>query len=373
LTSFALLRGLVGFGYAGNLLAGSILLVELVSADTRARKVFIAGTGYGLGAVVITVVTWSVVEGGLGWRWLLRIASAIGLPCVLLLLWVPESPRFHLARRDFDACVQVMEHVCSRNGAELPASFTAGELAAAHAETKMTNECLRSCTGEGLLRWVILRTLMPLAGIAFLNAFIMALLLWTPMASASLFPAQQDTIFFVQLTIALAQVLCLCLVALTAEMLPRLLQIRLTIGLQCAVLAFLGVASKNRSYAAFLACVALVTTTNETVWALIHVYTPEVFPTRVRAAACTVVSVMTRLAPIAAPYAIVALEGVSSFALLCGVFSVISFGGLCLAFALTVETASRALVEETTLEQGDDAVPALPSGKDSSSFREHLA
>jgi putative MFS transporter len=349
-TSFALLRGMVGFGYAGNLVVGFILLSELLSADTRARKVFVAGIGYGLGAVVITLVAWSVLP-SLGWRWLLRIASAIGLPCVLLLIWVPESPRFHLARRDFDACVRVMEDTCLRSGAELPAFFTADKLAAAHsqAEGEPAVYCFPSCSGEAsLLRWVVLRTMLPLACIFFTNGFVMTLLVWTPMASSSIFPAQQDTVFFVQLDIAVTQLLTSVIIALTAEMLPRLLQMRLTTALLCATLASLGLASKYRNYAAFLTCVALVTFTVEGVWSILFVYTPEAFPTRLRATAFAIGNVASRLAPIAAPYAVVALEGLS-FALTCAVFALIVAIQLVFSFLLTLETSSRALIEESEL------------------------
>jgi hypothetical protein len=247
-----------------------------------------------------------------------------------------------MARHEFDACVRVMEVACSRNGTELPAFFTAGKLAAAHRDGETSERA------SGLFRWVILRTMVPLAGVFFANGFIVPLNLWTPMASTTIFPAQQDKVFFVQLDIALAQLLTALACAVSAEMLPRLLQMRLTIALQCAALALLGVASKYQNYAAFLTCVALVTAATEGVWAMVIMYPSEAFPTQVRATASAIANVMVRLAPIAAPYAIVALEE-HSFALACGVFSAISAAQLGLAMTLTVETTSRALIEESAL------------------------
>ena len=84
-------RVLTGFGMSMALPIVSVYIAEVVDKDTR---------GYFCPLMIIIFVFGTVCSNGFGlvvtWRWLSVIGQAISSITVVLLLWIPESPRYLL-------------------------------------------------------------------------------------------------------------------------------------------------------------------------------------------------------------------------------------------------------------------------------------
>ena len=112
--AFAGLRLGLGFGYGGNLVASSTLLLEFSPKSVRARYANVCGIAFGLGAVFVVGLAWGVVP-ILGWRWLVRIAAIFALPALLALPFIPESPRFYIMHSDSEAALASIRRVAQVN------------------------------------------------------------------------------------------------------------------------------------------------------------------------------------------------------------------------------------------------------------------
>jgi putative MFS transporter len=370
-TSFAVARMFLGVGYGGNLLAGTTLLLEFLSAERRARVAMVTGVGFGVGALVIVLVGWVVLP-SLGWQWLPRIASLVGLPVLATLFWIPESPRFYVMRGEFAKSVKVMEQVARFNGKELPAYYSATTLAVVHHE-EQTEEAGRGnaadCWGLAQLnRWVVLKTLLPLTGVWFLNSFAVSIFAWLPLHGHKTFIGREDVVFQTALCGAAGMLAGNIWEALAVDWGSRLTQLRVSLlleGLVWLLLAAVGLSS----YGAFLAFTFATQFIEQIAIMLLYLYTPEAFPTRLRARAFGIGMLAHRIAPIPAPFVIAALDKVG-FNVTCIVFGAIFLLAALLATTLTVQTGNRALIEETDLQQeetkaGRAAAKAAKTQRDS--------
>ncbi|KIY38782.1 MFS transporter [Pseudomonas sp. 10-1B] len=103
----ALLRGLTGLGIGGILASSNVIASEYASKRWRGLAVSLQSTGYALGATLGGLLAvWLL--GHWGWRSVFLfggIATVLVIP--LVLLWLPESLDFLLARRPANALARV--------------------------------------------------------------------------------------------------------------------------------------------------------------------------------------------------------------------------------------------------------------------------
>jgi len=115
--SFVLLRFGVGFGMGGSFVS-NVLLVEGSPAALRARVVVLNGVCWGFGSVYISTLAGFVMVPGLGWRWLVGLASAPTVLALLLIEWEGddlESARWFAASGQNDKAVAVLERAARMN------------------------------------------------------------------------------------------------------------------------------------------------------------------------------------------------------------------------------------------------------------------
>ncbi|AZD01880.1 MFS transporter [Pseudomonas chlororaphis] len=103
----ALLRGLTGLGIGGILASSNVIASEYSSKRWRGLAVSLQSTGYALGATLGGLLAvWLL--GHWGWRSVFLFGGAVTwLVIPLVLLWLPESLDFLLARRPANALVRV--------------------------------------------------------------------------------------------------------------------------------------------------------------------------------------------------------------------------------------------------------------------------
>lgn len=103
----ALLRGLTGLGIGGILASSNVIASEYASKRWRGLAVSLQSTGYALGATLGGLLAvWLL--GHWGWRSVFLFGGIVTVLVIpLVLLWLPESLDFLLARRPANALARV--------------------------------------------------------------------------------------------------------------------------------------------------------------------------------------------------------------------------------------------------------------------------
>ncbi|WEL57649.1 MFS transporter [Pseudomonas kermanshahensis] len=103
----ALLRGLTGLGIGGILASSNVIASEYASKRWRGLAVSLQSTGYALGATLGGLLAvWLL--GHWGWRSVFLFGGIVTVMVIpLVLLWLPESLDFLLARRPGNALARV--------------------------------------------------------------------------------------------------------------------------------------------------------------------------------------------------------------------------------------------------------------------------
>ncbi|WP_339530006.1 MFS transporter [Pseudomonas mucidolens] len=103
----ALLRGLTGLGIGGILASSNVIASEYASKRWRGLAVSLQSTGYALGATLGGLLAvWLLTHWG--WRSVFLFGGVVTLVVIpLVLLWLPESLDFLLARRPANALARI--------------------------------------------------------------------------------------------------------------------------------------------------------------------------------------------------------------------------------------------------------------------------
>ncbi|WP_426808646.1 MFS transporter [Pseudomonas sp. WOUb67] len=166
----ALLRGLTGLGIGGILASSNVIASEYASKRWRGLAVSLQSTGYALGATLGGLLAvWLL--GHWGWRSVFLFGGIVTVLVIpLVLLWLPESLDFLLARRPANALARV-NRLAERLGqpalAQLPTA-TAREQGAARGFRQLLTPAMRRTT---LVIWLLFFLVM------FGFYFVMS---WTP-------------------------------------------------------------------------------------------------------------------------------------------------------------------------------------------------
>ena len=275
----ALGRFIVGLGLGGEIVTAVTLLAEFCSSKFRGTAVGLINVGGGgLGnmlAPAFALLVFTLFPGGDGWRWLF---GALVLPAVMVVFYrrfVPETPRFLVARGRVEEANRVLSQLAT--GSFATKSFAVRDFVSARPERTETRlgEIVSAIFKGGLLR----RTIA--VGVASWMTFGAQLTVLTLMPT--ILVSQGHTItrsFLYTIILQSGSLLGALAAAVLAARVPR--KVVLTGGAVCAVLAGLGFGFLGTSDALLLAFGAafqfFVLLLNTTIW----IFAPENYPTRVR-------------------------------------------------------------------------------------------
>ncbi|MBM5460865.1 MFS transporter [Pseudomonas sp. P66] len=166
----ALLRGLTGLGIGGILASSNVIASEYASKRWRGLAVSLQSTGYALGATLGGLLAvWLL--GHWGWRSVFLFGGIVTLLVIpLVLLWLPESLDFLLARRPANALARI-NRLAVRLGQPALTQLPTAQVSVAGAATgfrQLLTPALRRTT---LLIWLLFFLVM------FGFYFVMS---WTP-------------------------------------------------------------------------------------------------------------------------------------------------------------------------------------------------
>ncbi|XP_067015132.1 synaptic vesicle 2-related protein [Anabrus simplex] len=108
------LRGLVGFAI-GCVPQSVTLYAEFLPTKQRAKCVVLLDCFWALGACFEVLLALLVMP-TLGWQWLLALSTGPLLAFALITPWLPESARFHVASGQPDKALATLEQVAKDNG-----------------------------------------------------------------------------------------------------------------------------------------------------------------------------------------------------------------------------------------------------------------
>jgi putative MFS transporter len=329
-------RFVQGFGLGGEVPIAAAYINEIARAKDRGRFFFLYEAAFPVGLLVVALVgAWIVPR--FGWQWLFVLGALPALLTFMLRLWCPESPRWLASKgrlAEADHIVTAIENEISKgNPGALPpvAAVTSGP------------------TQEGSWTELIGARYLPrmiMASVLWVCAFFITygLLVWLPTIFTTVYklPVQQALNYSL-----LANIVGLISFVACAFVIDRLGR-RLTFGLAFligslplfALWWLQGGTAENVMYLATLA-ILFVTICNGG----LYLYTPELFPTRLRAMGASWSTFWLRAASIAGPYAVGAIlpvYGLSGVFLACALVGTV---GALVCFLFAVETKGKVLEE----------------------------
>ena len=329
-------RFIQGVGLGGEVPIAAAYINEITRAKDRGKFFFLYETAFPVGLLIVALVgAWIVPR--FGWQWLFVLGALPALLAFTLLLWCPESPRWLASKgrlAEADKIVTAIEREISEGNPD-----TLPSVAAIASEPIRKGSWTELFGGRYLPRMIT-------ASVLWICAYFITygLLVWLPTIFTRVYklPVQQALNYSL-----LANVVGLISFVACAFVVDRLGR-RLTFGLAFLigslplfVLWWLqGPTAESVMYLATVA-ILFVTICNGG----LYLYTPELFPTRLRAMGASWSTFWLRAASIAGPYAVGAIlpvYGLSGVFLACALVGVV---GALVCFLFAVETGGRVLEE----------------------------
>lgn len=333
------LRALTGFGLGGALPLDFSLFTEYLPSRRRGRWLVLLEAWWAVGTAIAAGLALLIMP-TLGWRWLLATSAVAGLLVLWVRLRVPESARYLLSQGQPERARELLADVARQNGVPPPT----GGLRVPHGEG-------RAGLGE-LLRGRLRRVTLTLWAGWLLIAFgYYGVFAWLPQIFAEQygFLRSYQYIFF----LVLAQIPGYLSAAWLVELWGRKPVLAGYLAASAAA-TFLWAAAGSTWLV--LTAAALMNFFSLGAWAALYAYTPEAYPTNLRASGMGAASGYARIGGVAAPLAGGALLSVSLVAAL----SVFAAGFLLAALIVGwygAETRGAAL-EDTVPELADQLLPA---------------
>ena len=322
------LRFMTGVAVGGTLPVDYAMMAEFLPARNRGRWLVMLEGFWAVGTVIIALAAWATSLAGVedAWRYIFIVTAAPALIGIWLRLWVPESPMHLLKSERPEEAKSDMNRVLRRNGQpELPPQ------ARLEAPLMVTNEKLLSPN----LRQ---RTLTTLAIWFLVSVSYYGIFTWIPAKLAG------DGFGFVRgygflVVVALAQLPGYALAAYGVEAWGRKKTLIAFLFISAAACALFTVANSSAVVGASILIMsfALLGT-----WGALYAFTPELYPTGLRASGMGAAGAMARLGGLLAPSALALVISQSFYVAVALFAGLLALAGI-IAFFIDVETRQKAL------------------------------
>jgi MFS transporter, putative metabolite:H+ symporter len=331
--SLLVMRTLQGVGIGGEVPVAITYIAELAHAERRGRFLLLYELVFPVG-LVAAVVVGALVVPHIGWQWLFVLGALPALIVVFMQRMLPESPRWLATKGRYaeaDAVVSMIERAVEQSSGPLPPVrpvVRARERTASLADL-FGGEYL----GRTLTAWVIW------AACFFCN---FGLVVWLPSIYRTVFRLSvSDALIYTLITQAVGLAGCL-ICALWIDQLPR----RAWFGgsfLGAAVFFLsLGRAAPTSPVEVLVMSSAAFFFISQISIGL-YLYTPEIYPTRVRALGMTTAGCWSRIASFLGPNIVGAVMGAWSLNAVFLIFGAAASMGAVVAGTWITETRHKVL------------------------------
>jgi putative MFS transporter len=326
-TWLLLLRFLTGIGVGGTLPVDYTMMAEFLPSDRRGRWLVLLESFWAVGTILLAVLALYALRWGIdAWR---AIFFATGIPAlvgVVLRLYVPESPMYLNRSGQPQLARAVLERVARANGRDVTIPALLPDHAAKATLGALFTGVLRRRSMSLFLAWALI-------SIAYYGVFV-----YLPVKlSAEGFGFMRGQEFLIVL--ALVQLPGFALSAYGVERWgrkPTLVGFLLLSAAGCMFYSF-GSSTPVVVGSTLLMSFALLGT-----WGALYAFTPEVYPTDVRASAMGMAGAVARFGGLFAP-AIVAPVMATRFTLSLVMLAAFLVVGALAVLSVDVESRRRAL------------------------------
>lgn len=329
--NFAILLGLrflTGIAVGGTLPVDYAMMAEFLPSKNRGRWLVMLEGFWAVGTVIIALAAWAASLAGVAdaWRYIFIVTAAPALIGIWLRFWVPESPMHLLKTGQAKEAKSVMNRVLRKNGKPELSPKAILEAPLLVKNEKLLSPNLRQRTLTTLAIWF-------LVSVSYYGIFT-----WIPAKLAG------DGFGFVRgygflVIVALAQLPGYALAAYGVEAWGRRRTLITFLFISAAACALFTVAGNSVLIGASILIMsfALLGT-----WGALYAFTPELYPTSLRASGMGAAGAMARLGGLLAPSAL-ALVISQSFNMAVAMFAgLLALAGI-IAFFINVETRDKAL------------------------------
>jgi putative MFS transporter len=330
-TSFEMLlvvRLLTGIGVGGTLPVDYAMMAEFLPPERRGRWLVALEGFWAIGTIMVALAAWAASQwaGPQAWRWLFALTA---LPAVIgfwLRLWLPESPHYLLRQGQPEQARVVLDRIAAINGATTPLpNLTASQQQRSRMSELFSGELRR-------------RSLLILSAWLFVSAAYYGVFVWLPSRLVT------EGYGFIRgygflVLLALAQVPGYALAAFGLETIgrrPTLIAFLVASAVGCLI--FITAGQPLLIGAALLAMsFALLGT-----WGALYAYTPELYPTALRATGMGLAGAMARFGGLLAPSAVALVVG-AGFEAAIGLFAALLLVAALAISRIDMETRGRPL------------------------------
>lgn len=286
LTWLLLCRFIVGLGLGGQLPVAVTLVSEYIPAQVRGRFIVLLESFWGLGWLVAALVSYFVIP-TLNWHAAFLIGGLPALYAIVIWKMVPESIPYLVNRGHVEQAYALVKKIEAQCGVEVVEIFKVQPIAQNHA-ISFTQLWSGALARRSLMLWLIW------FGIVYSYYGIFT---WLP----SLLVKQGYSIvqsFEYVLVMILAQLPGYIVAAWLVEKLGRKLTLAGFIAM-CALSAYFFGQADRVSLIVFWGC--LMSFFNLGAWGVLYTYTPEQYPTHIRAFGSGWAAAIGRIGGIVAP------------------------------------------------------------------------
>ncbi|MEU8624129.1 MFS transporter [Streptomyces sp. NPDC048669] len=350
LTPFLALRFVQGLAIGGEVPVAAAFISEITRSFKRGRFVLLYELVFPAGLTIGALVAAWVVPAA-GWRVMFAIAAVPGLLAFLVQRKVPESPRWLADRGRLTEAEAVMSEieakVSAATGEPLPPPLRASPEAEPASAATAATPAERAAIGiRGLFTGRYRRRTLVVGAIWFTGYFVnYGVTSWLPSIYKDEYGLSLSDALLYSTVTSVAGLLGCLLVALTVDVLGRRRIFAICLGASAALLLTLA-ALGARSPAQVLIWTSLSAVGFFGSNICLYLYTPELYPTRMRALGCSVGGAVNRLGVILGPILVgvvyAAGDSVAAVFVMLGAVAVV---GAVVAGTLAEETANRPLEE----------------------------
>jgi MFS transporter, putative metabolite:H+ symporter len=328
------LRFLQGIGIGGHMPVAAAYISELSRARGRGRFFLLYEMIFPIG-LMATGQIGALVVPALGWQAMFLAGAVPGIILTLLVSRLPESPRWLIARRRFEEAERVIEEIEASTDLRVEATPSEGRVSSDRGRRGWWRELVSpTYRGRTLIVWTL-----------WASAYFVAngLNNWMPSLYNTVYGLELQTSLRAASMTNVAQVALLLVCAYTIDRIGRRKWVTASFVLGGILLGTLGALGAENVVSVMILgplSYGIIGSTN----AVLYLYTPEIYPTRMRAIGTGLATSWLRLASAVGPTLVglmVDARGVApAFLMFAGV------SGLgALAATRMIETRNRPLEE----------------------------
>ncbi|MGW5863873.1 MFS transporter [Streptomyces sp. NPDC055239] len=337
--SFMALRFVQGLAIGGEVPVAATFIAEITRSHRRGRFVLLYELVFPAGLTVGALVAAWVVP-ILGWRWMYALAALPGLLCILVQRKVPESPRWLADHGRSDEASEVM------SGIEAEVERITGKPLPPVPEALPVAAPGEAASGlRGLFTGRYRRRTLVIGVLWFTGYFVnYGITSWLPTIYQNRYDLSlSDALLYSTVTSCAGLLGCL-VAALTVDRLGRRKVIAGCLGGAAVMLVGLAAVGAGTPVQ------VLVWTSLAAVFFFgsnicLYLYTPELFPTRMRALGSSVGGAMNRLGVILGPIVVGVVYAGGSVSMVFVMLGAVAVAGCVVAAVGAEETAGRRLEE----------------------------